>query len=43
VVVTVLYAPGLVVRPPKLLGVGPDSLLVVVAYAVALAGLLWIG
>jgi cation:H+ antiporter len=40
VVVTALYAVGLVVRPSrKLLGIGPDSLLVLVAYAFALAGL----
>jgi cation:H+ antiporter len=39
-IVTAIYAVGLVVRPPKkLLGVGPDSLLVVVAYVVGLAGL----
>ncbi len=40
VVVTAIYAVGLVVRPPaKILSVGPDSLLVLVAYVVALAGL----
>jgi cation:H+ antiporter len=40
IIVTVLYAVGLVVRPRrKLLGIGPDSLLVVVAYVVGLAGL----
>lgn len=39
-IVTALYAVGLVVRPPrKLLGIGPDSLLVLVAYVVGLAGL----
>jgi cation:H+ antiporter len=39
-IVTALYVVGLVVRPPrKLLGVGPDSLLVLVAYVVGLAGL----
>jgi len=39
-IVTALYAVGLVVRPSrKLLGVGPDSLLVLVAYVVGLAGL----
>jgi cation:H+ antiporter len=39
-IVTALYAVGLVVRPPrKLLGIGPDSLLVVVAYVLGLAGL----
>jgi cation:H+ antiporter len=44
VVVTTLYTVGLVVRPRrKLLGIGPDSLLVVVAYALALAGLLRVG
>jgi cation:H+ antiporter len=41
VVVTALYAIGLVVRPPrKVLGIGPDSLLVLVAYAVGIGGLL---
>ncbi len=40
IIVTVLYAVGLVVRPRrKLLGIGPDSLLVVVAYVVGLVGL----
>jgi cation:H+ antiporter len=41
VVVTAIFAAGLVLRPPKkLLGVmGPDSLLVLVAYAIGLAGL----
>jgi cation:H+ antiporter len=39
-IVTAIYAVGLVVRPPrKLLGIGPDSLLVLVAYVVGLAGL----
>jgi cation:H+ antiporter len=39
-IVTAIYAVGLVVRPPrKMLGVGPDSLLVVVAYALGLVGL----
>jgi cation:H+ antiporter len=39
-IVTALYAIGLVVRPPrKILGIGPDSLLVLVAYVVGLAGL----
>jgi cation:H+ antiporter len=39
-VVTALYAVGLVVRPPrKLLGIGPDSLLVLLAYVIGLAGL----
>jgi cation:H+ antiporter len=41
VVVTALFAGGLVVRPArKVIGVGPDSLLVVLMYAVGLAGLL---
>jgi cation:H+ antiporter len=41
VVVTAIFAAGLVLRPPKkVLGVmGPDSLLVLVAYAIGLAGL----
>jgi cation:H+ antiporter len=40
VIVTALYAVGLVVRPRrKFLGIGPDSLLVVAAYVVGLAGL----
>ena len=40
IVVTALYAVGLVVRPQrKYLGIGPDSLLVVVAYIIGLAGL----
>jgi cation:H+ antiporter len=40
VIVTALYAVGLVVRPPrKLLGIGPDSLLVLVAYVIGLMGL----
>jgi len=40
VVVTAVYAVGLVVRPArKLLGIGPDSLLVLLAYLTALAGL----
>jgi cation:H+ antiporter len=40
-IVTALYAVGLVVRPTrKLLGIGPDSLLVLLAYVVGLAGLL---
>jgi cation:H+ antiporter len=39
-ILTALYALGLVVRPPrKVLGIGPDSLLVVVAYVIGLAGL----
>jgi cation:H+ antiporter len=39
-IVTALYTVGLVIRPPrKLLGVGPDSLLVLVAYVIGLAGL----
>jgi cation:H+ antiporter len=39
-IVTAIYAVGLVVRPPrKLLGLGPDSLLVLIAYIVGLAGL----
>jgi len=41
VIVTALYTVGLVVRPQrKVLGIGPDSLLVLVAYVVGLAGLL---
>ena len=40
VVVTAIFAAGLVLRPPKKLAlVGPDSLLVLVAYAIGLAGL----
>jgi cation:H+ antiporter len=40
VVVTAIYAMGLVIRPPrKVLWLGPDSLLVLVAYVVGLAGL----
>jgi cation:H+ antiporter len=40
IIVTALYAVGLVVRPGrKFLGIGPDSLLVVVAYVIGLAGL----
>jgi cation:H+ antiporter len=39
-IVTALYAVGLVVRPPrKVVGIGPDSLLVLIAYVVGLAGL----
>jgi cation:H+ antiporter len=39
-IVTALYAVGLIVRPRrKLLGIGPDSLLVLVAYVIGLAGL----
>jgi cation:H+ antiporter len=41
VVVTALFAGGLVMRPPKkFAGVGPDSWLVVLMYVVGLAGLL---
>lgn len=44
VVVTAIYAVGLVVRPQrKLLGVGPDSLLVLLAYALGIWGLAVIG
>ena len=41
VVVTALFAGGLVMRPPKkLIGIGPDSWLVLLVYAIGLAGLL---
>ena len=41
VVVTALFAGGLVIRPPKkVVGIGPDSWLVVLMYAIGLAGLL---
>jgi cation:H+ antiporter len=41
VVVTALFAGGLVMRPPKkLAGIGPDSWLVLLTYAIGLAGLL---
>src|SRR5215211_1010811 len=41
VVVTALFAGGLVIRPPKkFVAIGPDSWLVVVVYAIGLAGLL---
>ena len=41
VVVTAVFVGGLVMRPPrKLVGVGPDSWLVVLFYAIGLAGLL---
>jgi cation:H+ antiporter len=41
VVVTALFAGGLVIRPPKkFAGIGPDSWLVVLMYAIGLAGLL---
>jgi cation:H+ antiporter len=41
VIVTAVFAGGLIMRPPrKVIGVGPDSLLVVVFYAIGLAGLL---
>lgn len=41
VVVTALFAGGLVMRPPKkLIGIGPDSWLVLLMYAIGLAGLL---
>lgn len=44
VIVTALFAGGLIMRPPKkVLAVGPDSLLVVLFYLVGLAGLLRIG
>jgi cation:H+ antiporter len=40
VVVTALFAGGLVMRPPrKLAGIGPDSWLVLLFYAIGLAGL----
>jgi len=39
-IVTAIFAVGLVVRPRrKVLGVGPDSLLVVLAYALGIWGL----
>jgi cation:H+ antiporter len=39
-VVTAIYAVGLVIRPPrKVLGIGPDSLLVLIAYVIGLVGL----
>jgi hypothetical protein len=41
VVVTAFFAGGLVMRPPrKFVGIGPDSWLVVIFYAIGLAGLL---
>ncbi|HET8525911.1 MAG TPA: sodium:calcium antiporter, partial [Actinomycetota bacterium] len=41
VVVTALFAGGLVMRPPKkFVGIGPDSWLVLLMYAIGLAGLL---
>jgi cation:H+ antiporter len=41
VVVTAVFAGGLVMRPPKkLIGIGPDSWLVLAMYAIGLAGLL---
>ena len=41
VVVTALFAGGLVLRPPKkFAGIGPDSWLVLLMYAIGLAGLL---
>jgi cation:H+ antiporter len=41
VIVTAIFAAGLVMRPPKkVLGVGPDSLLVVLIYLLAILGLL---
>jgi cation:H+ antiporter len=41
VIVTALFAGGLVMRPPKkFVGIGPDSWLVVLMYAFGLAGLL---
>ena len=44
VVVTAVFAGGLVMRPPrKFAGVGPDSLLVLLFYVIGLAGLLRIG
>jgi cation:H+ antiporter len=44
VIVTALFAGGLVMRPPrKLIGIGPDSWLVLLVYAIGLAGLLRIG
>jgi cation:H+ antiporter len=41
VVVTALFAGGLIIRPPKkFVGIGPDSWLVVLVYAIGLAGLI---
>ena len=41
VLVTALFTAGLVMRPSrKIIGIGPDSLLVVLMYAIGLAGLL---
>jgi cation:H+ antiporter len=41
VVVTAVFAGGLVMRPPrKVIGIGPDSLLVLLLYGIGLAGLL---
>jgi cation:H+ antiporter len=40
VIVTALFAGGLVMRPPrKVIGIGPDSLLVLLVYLVGIAGL----
>lgn len=44
VIVTAVFAAGLVMRPPhKYVGIGPDSWLVVLLYAIGLAGLLRVG
>jgi cation:H+ antiporter len=41
VVVTAIFAAGLVLRPQKkVLKLGPDSIFVVIAYVIGLAGLL---
>jgi cation:H+ antiporter len=43
IIVTAIYAVGLVVRPrKKFLAIGPDSLLVLVAYVIGMAGLVHI-
>jgi cation:H+ antiporter len=44
VIVTAVFAGGLVMRPPKkLIGIGPDSWLVLLVYVIGLVGLLRIG
>jgi cation:H+ antiporter len=43
IVVTAIYLNGLMTRPEqKFLGVGPDSVMVVVAYALGVAGLVYV-